>query len=169
MFYSFNLSYSTSLSIDSSYTSFNINFDNYSLKTENQTRFLNSKVVTFSTYELTETSLIESTNAVSNNLIEVVERSYPYPNPSNPDIDNTYISYKLSKSADVTIYLFNQIGRLVKKSDYLSGSLGAYSGRNDVPFDGLDNFGDKLSNGVYIYYVVSGRVRLTQGKLGIIR
>lgn len=73
------------------------------------------------------------------------------PNPFSPDNDGfedyLSINYKLNSSSNqISIKIFNRVGRLVKTllNNYSSGS------ENSIIFDGRDDNGDYLNTGVYI-------------------
>jgi hypothetical protein len=67
-----------------------------------------------------------------------------YPNPFN---DNTSISYKLSKSSNVTLEIININGERVYSLGNKYQEAGVYS----VDWNGTDQNGDRLPNGIYYY------------------
>jgi hypothetical protein len=67
-----------------------------------------------------------------------------YPNPFNP---TTTIVYRLPERAEVTLAVFDIIGRLVKVIFTGTQNEGEYS----QSWDGIDNNGLKVSSGVYFY------------------
>jgi hypothetical protein len=73
-----------------------------------------------------------------------------YPNPF-PDggKDGTHILFQLPTEADVRIDVFTVGGRLIRTIDGVHGS----AGPNQVHWDGRDQQGDKLANGVYLYLI----------------
>ena len=66
-----------------------------------------------------------------------------YPNPFNP---TTTISYSLPKSAPVKVIVYDMLGREVKTQ----------RGIHNVVWNADNNFGAKVSSGMYIYRVVAG-------------
>lgn len=71
-----------------------------------------------------------------------------YPNPFNPF---TTINFKIAKSTRVTIKIYDTLGKEVRTlvdTIYNPGS-------HKTTWDGLDNFGHKVSSGVYFYYMES--------------
>ncbi|MBN2414889.1 type IX secretion system sortase PorU [bacterium] len=75
-----------------------------------------------------------------------IERVMNYPNPLDRDTDFTFY---LSMDARVNIKIFTVSGRLVRT---LSGIQGT-AGFNMVHWDGTDEMGDRIANGVYLYKV----------------
>jgi len=77
------------------------------------------------------------------------------PNPFNPTYESTQINYLLSRSAQVSIWIYAIDGTLEKKCEFPAGSEGARVGYNRILWDGKNDFGDALANGIYIAYVVA--------------
>lgn len=67
-----------------------------------------------------------------------------YPNPFNP---NTNISYALPFESDVEIKVFDIMGREIKTFELNGVSAGYHS----ILWDGLNDNGNQLSSGIYIY------------------
>lgn len=84
-----------------------------------------------------------------------IQRVMNYPNPLDRDTDFTFY---LSMDADVRIKIYTVSGRLIRT---LSGIQGT-AGFNMVHWDGTDEMGDRIANGVYLYKV-SGTA-MTGGK-----
>jgi len=72
--------------------------------------------------------------------------SQNYPNPFNP---STTIVYSLPQSEYVTLKIYNLLGHEVKT--LINGVENA--GSHSVLWDGTDNFGSKVSSGIYIYSI----------------
>ncbi len=70
-----------------------------------------------------------------------------FPNPFRERTDFTFV---VSRDAEVTISVFTLAGRVVKRL-----RLNAVSNFNSVPWDGRDEDGDELANGLYIYRLVA--------------
>jgi len=79
------------------------------------------------------------------------------------------ITYRLSNSADLSIYIFDAMGRLKWKNDYLLGAEGAHAGYNAVAWQGVDQNNAYLPNGVYIIKVVSGGKVIGTDKIIIVK
>ncbi len=69
-----------------------------------------------------------------------------FPNPFNP---STTIKYRLAKSSSVTVTVFNVLGRKVRTLVNTNLNAGEYS----IEWDGMDDAGMALSNGVYFYRI----------------
>jgi hypothetical protein len=80
-----------------------------------------------------------------------------YPNPFSGGGEGTLILFQLPLSAEVTIDVFTVGGRRVRHIADVPGQVGA----NEVYWNGLDQQGDELANGVYLYriYAVSDEYR----------
>jgi hypothetical protein len=68
-----------------------------------------------------------------------------YPNPLRTE-DGLWFTFNLTRSGLVRLKIFTIAGRLVKTIDDFVGR----SGYNQIYWDGLDNYRDEISNGVYI-------------------
>jgi len=73
-----------------------------------------------------------------------------YPNPFS---HSTHFTFELNRDATVDIKVFTVAGRLVRHLASIAGM----AGFNMIPWDGLDEMGDELANGVYIYQVIAKR------------
>jgi len=74
-----------------------------------------------------------------------------YPNPFR---DQTTFTYVLTQPAEeVTIKIYTAAGRLIRVLDGAPTAVGF----NHVPWDGRDQDGDPLANGVYLYKVIARR------------
>ena len=67
-----------------------------------------------------------------------------YPNPFNP---STTIGYELPYAMSISLNVYDISGRLVRKLDNGFKNLGIHY----VIWDGKDNFGNTVSNGLYVY------------------
>ena len=77
-----------------------------------------------------------------------------YPNPFNPD---TWIPFKLAKSADVIIRIYDLHGRLIRELNLGYLEAGYYIDRGAAAYwDGRNELGEKVSSGVYIYQMIAG-------------
>ncbi|NQV15211.1 T9SS type A sorting domain-containing protein, partial [bacterium] len=76
--------------------------------------------------------------------------SQNYPNPFNP---TTTINFALPEAGNVVLSVYNALGQEVRtlKTDYLN--VGNYS----VTWDGLDNAGNMIPSGIYIYTMTAGK------------
>jgi flagellar hook capping protein FlgD len=72
-----------------------------------------------------------------------------YPNPFNP---STVINYSITKAADVSLVIYDVLGREVANIVNLTQNAGSYQ----VTWDGLNNNGSKVNSGVYFYTITAG-------------
>lgn len=82
-----------------------------------------------------------------------------YPNPFNGNTTFHFDHNKAGESLTVSIQIFTISGRLTKTLS--TQMVAATSHFDQISWNGLDEYGDKLANGVYIYKV---RVRSASGK-----
>ena len=73
-----------------------------------------------------------------------------YPNPFNP---STNIVFKLAKSADVKLTIYNLLGQRVA---VLLDNKTQIAGKHSVQWDGRDEAGNLVSSGLYIYKIEAG-------------
>ena len=86
-----------------------------------------------------------------------------YPNPFNPE---TWIPYQLSKSADVTLTIYNMRGVVVRQLELGQKPAGAYLSRSRaIHWDGRNSIGEKVAAGVYFYTFTAGDFTATRKML----
>lgn len=74
--------------------------------------------------------------------------------PFNPE---TWIPFKLSKKAHVTIRIYNITGQLVRRLDLGEKEPGTYATRDRAAYwDGLNDQGKEVASGVYFYQLQAG-------------
>ncbi len=78
----------------------------------------------------------------------LIEEVLNYPNPFH---SSTHFTFQLNLDADVTIKVFTVDGRLLRQFDSIMGE----PGFNLIPWDGRDDMGDELANGVYLYKIIA--------------
>ena len=78
-----------------------------------------------------------------------------YPNPFNPE---TRIEFSLPTAGDVSLVVYDVLGRTVRSLG--SGSYTA--GRHTVTWDGRDTYGQSVASGVYFYRLDAGGTVLTR-------
>ena len=97
-----------------------------------------------SVFGMAEASLIPAKTVVEHN----------YPNPFNPE---TWISYQLAESSEVTVSIYSVDGRLVRKLNLGYQTAGVYQGKGRAAYwDGRNEFGEYVASGVYFYTFVAG-------------
>jgi len=74
--------------------------------------------------------------------------SQNYPNPFNP---STEIKFSVPRAANVKIYIYNSIGKLVKTLANGELSIGNYS----VKWNGDDDYNNRVASGVYFYRFIA--------------
>lgn len=93
-----------------------------------------------------------------------------FPNPSS---NETNFSYQLSKDADVVIKIYTVRGELLKTLSASRGGAGGQLGFNKIFWNGQDEQGNLLSNGMYLYLVTAadsdGNKAAKRSRLGILR
>ncbi len=116
--------------------------DSLSMKT-----FLMSEIVNFFLGIITVTDIEE----VFAGLQGMEVKAYP-----NPFTEQVNISFKLNGSADVSVRIFDESGRMI--NNLFEGSLA--NGNHSFSWDGNTNYGHSVNNGVYFYRVdVNGESR----------
>ncbi len=78
-----------------------------------------------------------------------------YPNPFNP---STSISFALDRNADINLSIYNMLGQKVKT--LIEGSKNA--GIHTLQWNGLDETGQSVSTGIYLYKLTSGSKSITK-------
>jgi hypothetical protein len=73
-----------------------------------------------------------------------------YPNPFHPPAEPTTLAYKLDDLAEVTIRIYTQSGKLVKRMIFDRGAPGGSAGLNTILWDGKNGKGEVVSSGGYI-------------------
>jgi len=93
-----------------------------------------------------------------------------YKNPFNPGRGEvTQITYMLNTDTDITIYIYNMIGQLVKKIDCPSGAEGGHSGYNSVPWNGYSDSRELVANDAYYLRIISGGKVIGKGKIAVLK
>ncbi|NIV98775.1 T9SS type A sorting domain-containing protein, partial [Candidatus Saccharibacteria bacterium] len=83
-------------------------------------------------------------------IVENYQLFQNYPNPFNP---TTVISYQLPVGSEVKLIIYDQLGKQVRHLVNKTQPAGFY----EVEWNGLDNMGNKVSSGVYIYQLRAGK------------
>ena len=83
-----------------------------------------------------------------------------YPNPFNPE---TWVPYQLAEAADVTVKIYDISGHLVRTISVGFKPVGYYLTRERaVYWDGRNDIGESVSNGVYFLQFLAGDFAATQ-------
>jgi len=93
------------------------------------------------------------------------------PNPFDPAAGPTTILYQLAQDTDVTVAIISTTADLLWKRNYAAGSNGGRAGDNSLAWDGLTDFSQRASTGVYLFRVIerSTAKTLVKGKIAVIR
>jgi len=116
-------------------------------------------------------NLSNSLNIIKNNgSLTVIPSTFAllqnYPNPFNPD---TWIPFKIATDASVTINIYNQKGQLIRTIALGPKAAGVYFSKDKAAYwDGRDDFGEKVSSGVYFYTLQAGEFIATR-KLAVVK
>ncbi len=86
-----------------------------------------------------------------------------FPNPFNPE---TWIPYRLAKSADVQITIYDARGSVVRQLDMGHRSAGMHQTRSSAAYwDGKNDMGESVASGVYFYTLTAGDFTATRKML----
>ena len=86
-----------------------------------------------------------------------------YPNPFNPE---TWIPYRLSEPADVTVSIYSVDGSLVRMLALGHQTAGVYRSRSRAAYwDGRNAFGERVASGLYFYTLTAGDFTATRKML----
>jgi len=89
-----------------------------------------------------------------------------YPNPFNPE---TWIPYRLSEKADVTLVIYNASGQVVRRIELGQMMPGHYINRPEAAYwDGRNASGEEVSSGIYFYQLRAGNGAATK-KMIVVR
>jgi hypothetical protein len=79
-----------------------------------------------------------------------------YPNPFAAGDEVTHITYNLSSDSPVTIRIYTLVGKLVYTREFLLGSPETEAGYHEVDWDGCNQDGEIVRNGVYVCKIEAG-------------
>jgi len=96
---------------------------------------------------------------VAENAEMVIKHVLNYPNPFTTHTDFYFEHNQPCQPLEVTIQVFSISGKLVKTINTLITNPGYRS--DGIPWDGKDDFGDRIGKGVYVYRL---SVKNTEGK-----
>ncbi|MFH1542102.1 MAG: S8 family serine peptidase, partial [bacterium] len=92
--------------------------------------------------------------------------TFTLPNPFNLSTDSSItFNYSLSGNFVTKIYLFDLTGNLVWHKTYLAGVNGGKSGTNNPSWNGQNLFGGQVTNGIYLYQIVTDSSVIGKGKI----
>jgi len=99
--------------------------------------------------------------------VAVQSKPVNYPNPFKPSKESTTINYWLSKDADVKLTIYDFTGKLVYSQLFASGSNGGQVNENTPSWDGKGFDGNRVGNGVYVYFLQSGGKVIGSGEMSV--
>ncbi len=80
-----------------------------------------------------------------------------YPNPFNPE---TWIPYRLSRDAEVSVRIYGLTGQLVRTLTLGKKVAGNYVSRHGAAhWDGTNDVGEAVASGIYFYVIRAGAFR----------
>ncbi len=89
---------------------------------------------------------------------------FNYPNPFDPNDETTKIAFNMRDNATVTIYIFDTTGKILAKR-----VVNATVGFNEIEWNGVDDYGTKVGNGVYIARLVADGRYIGKTKIWVIK
>jgi hypothetical protein len=108
--------------------------------------------------------LTDSGLSVEDNGPEVRQVFTLSPNAPNPFNAATSIRFELYRAGDVSLVVYDSLGRVVAR--LVEGHLNA--GQHAVTWDGTDDAGAPVSSGVYVYRLAS-RGMIDTGRMTMVR
>ncbi|MXZ79908.1 MAG: T9SS type A sorting domain-containing protein, partial [Gammaproteobacteria bacterium] len=86
-----------------------------------------------------------------------------YPNPFNPE---TWIPYRLAEDAFVTLTIYDQRGRVIRRLNVGHKAAAVYERRSKaIYWNGRNEVGDKVASGIYFYTLTAGDFSATRKML----
>ncbi|MGB9613200.1 MAG: hypothetical protein ACPL4K_03375 [Candidatus Margulisiibacteriota bacterium] len=87
--------------------------------------------------------------------VRLLEPPLVYPGVANPEKQPISFGYRLNKSAQIHLYLYDITRTLVWENVYPENTDGGKAGYNEVVWNGISAFGRMAENGVYFYQLVA--------------
>jgi flagellar hook assembly protein FlgD len=82
-----------------------------------------------------------------------IEELYNYPNPFAGETSFTFLLTGVEPPRDLRVKIYTVAGRLIRVLEFPASSMRI--GYNALKWDGRDEDGDELANGVYFYKVIA--------------
>lgn len=79
-----------------------------------------------------------------------------YPNPFDPNRQNTIIEYLLTQNEKINLIIYDMSGQIVYDWTFYPGDKGAKQGINRISWNGRNEQGDLVANGLYFAYLRKG-------------
>ncbi len=80
-----------------------------------------------------------------------------YPNPFDPNSEKTAIEWYLEKDSKVKVIIYSINGKVLKSWDFQTGREGGKQGLNRIRWDGRNDKGYIVANGVYFCYIMHNK------------
>ena len=97
-----------------------------------------------------------------------VGRLYNIPNPFRPSRgEATMIMYSLSANTDVKLNILDTKGKAIWQRSFSPGAEGGKKGQNNIFWNGKNDLGQYVENGVYLYNIASGGKILAKGQMTV--
>lgn len=92
------------------------------------------------------------------------------PNPFDPARGSATLTYRLDQDTDVNIFIFTTTANLYWKTSFSAGTNGGKQGENAIVWNGVSNFGEMASNGLFLVHVVERNTGVTKarGRLAVL-
>ncbi len=122
------------------------------------TGFIGEEELSYQTeINLLKASAVDSTtiDSQTGKSYEIKNKVYnAYPNPFNPEV---WIPFELEQNNNVTIEIYDSLGRLVRMLDVGYKMRGLYVEENKaIHWDGRNSYGEQVSSGIYFYRLKAG-------------
>lgn len=94
-----------------------------------------------------------------------------YPNPFNPNTQTANIGYSLSKASALNLNIYDISGNIITRKTYTAQQTGGKAGYNEITWDGKNDSGNIVGNGIYLFFLlVDGKViQNGKGKLTVFK
>jgi len=92
---------------------------------------------------------------------------YAYPNPFNPDMGSSHMRYSLNEDTNVTIEIYDASGELV--TTIIEEQPKEKAIEYSEAWDGTNDQGDIVANGVYFYLITTAGNEKAAGKIAVLR
>ena len=125
--------------------------------TDIKTGFHSAEIKAWDNSNNSSTQTVHFTITPQNELI--VQRLYPYPNPFE---NATTLSFEINQPAQISLKIYTLSGRLIAELPVYD----ANAGFNTMRWDGHDQDGDEISNGVYLFKFQASAEKLSFQKIG---
>ncbi len=102
-------------------------------------------------------------------ILSITSKPKNVPNPFRPKHgEGTTIMYDLSSDTGTKLIIYDITGKAVCQKSFDPGDEGGRSGLNSVFWDGKNDFGEYVGNGVYIFIITSGSKMLSKGQMMVV-